>query len=120
VTLGESEESPTRAQSMARPEVDVVMSSTTWSEFEVPGAPYFVLLEPETGRIIGEGSAMTFESLEEFLSDATNDQQWDLQTPQRFGSEEDRIDADLRRAGILPGDPRLYPDKGDISEDGRA
>jgi hypothetical protein len=119
VTLGESEESPTRAQSLAKPEVDVVMSSTTWSEFEVPGAPYFVLLEPETGRIIGEGSAMTFESLEEFLSDATNDQQWDLQTPQRFSSEEDRIDADLRRAGIIPGDPRLYLDKGDISEDGR-
>jgi hypothetical protein len=33
-------------------------------------------------------------------------------------SEEDRIDADLRRAGILPGDPSLYPEKGDISEEG--
>lgn len=118
VTLGESEESPTRAQSMAQPEVDVVMSSSTWNEFEVPGAPYFVLLEPDTGRVVGEGSAMTFESLEEFLSDATNDQQWDLQTSQRVESEESRIDADLRRAGILPGDPRLYPEKGDISEDG--
>lgn len=118
VTLGESEESPTRAQSLAKPEADVVMSSTTWSEFEVPGAPYFVLLEPDTGRVIGEGSAMTFESLQEFLSDATNDQQWDLQTSRRVVSEESRIDADLRRAGILPGDPRLYPEKGDISEEG--
>ena len=118
VTLGETEESPTRAQSMAKPEVDVVMSSTAWSEFEVPGAPYFVLLEAETARIIGEGSAMTFESLQEFLTDATNDQQWDLQTPPGVMSEEDRIDADLRRAGIVPGDSRLYPNKGDISEDG--
>jgi hypothetical protein len=117
VTLGESEESPTRAQSMAKPGIDVVMSSSGWADFEVPGAPYFVLIEPETHRVVGEGSAMTFESLEEFLSDATNDQQWDLQTsPLR--DEESRIDAELRAAGILPGDPRLYPEKGDISEDG--
>ncbi len=120
VTLGESEESPTRAQSMARPEVDVVMSSTAWKDFEVPGAPYFAVIEPETGRIVGEGSAMTFESLEEFLSDATNDQKWDVETTERFQSEESRIDADLRQAGILPGDPRLYPKKGDVSEDGES
>ena len=118
ITLGESEESPTRAQSLAKPGVDVVMSSSGWSDFEVPGAPYFVLMEPGTGRVIGEGSAMTYESLEEFLSDATNDQQWDLQTSSRVDTEESRIDAELRRAGILPGDPRLYPAKGDISEDG--
>lgn len=118
VTLGESEESPTRAQSLAQPEVDVVMSSAGWTDFEVPGAPYFVLLEAGTGRVVGEGSAMTFESLEEFLTDATNDQNWDLQASQTPHTEEDRIDADLRRAGILPGDPRLYPQKGDISEDG--
>ena len=63
--------------------------------------------------------AMTFESLEEFLSDATNDQKWDLQqTSGGYASEEDRIDAELRRAGIYPGDPRLFPKKGDISEDG--
>jgi len=118
VTLGESEESPTRALSLAKPEVDVVMSSAGWSDFEVPGAPYFLLLEAGTGRVIGEGSAMTFESLEEFLTDATNDQNWDLSTSRGAISEEGRIDADLRRAGILPGDPRLYPEKGDISEDG--
>lgn len=118
VTLGESEESPTRAQSLAKPGVDVIMSSTGWSDFEVPGAPYFVLIEAVTGRVIGEGSAMTFESLEEFLSDATNDQKWDLETSNRVVDEESRIDADLRAAGILPGDPRLYHQKGDISEDG--
>lgn len=117
VTLGESEESPTRAQSMAKPGIEVVMSSSGWSDFEVPGAPYFVLLEPVSGRVIGEGSAMTYESLEEFLTDATNDQKWDL-AASGSDSEEDRIDAELRRAGILPGDPRLYHAKGDISEDG--
>lgn len=117
VTLGESEESPTRAQAMAKPGVDVVMSSAAWQEFEVPGAPYFALIEPETNRVIGEGSAMTFESLEEFLSDATNDRNWDLRTSPP-GDESGRIDEELRRAGILPGDPRLYHQKGEISEDG--
>ncbi|HEU4320464.1 MAG TPA: hypothetical protein VFS66_10335 [Acidimicrobiia bacterium] len=118
VTMGKSEESPTRAQSLAKPGVDVIMSSEAWSEFEVPGAPYFVLLEAGTGRVVGEGSAMTYDSLEEFLSDATNDKIWDLQQAEGFFDEEDRIDADLRRAGILPGDARLYPKPGDISEDG--
>lgn len=118
VTLGESEESPTRAQSLAKPGVDVVMSSSGWSDFEVPGAPYFVLIDPATGRVVGEGSAMSFESLEEFLTDATNDQRWDVETSSGIQDEEDRIDADLKAAGILPGDPRLYPNKGDISEHG--
>jgi hypothetical protein len=118
VTLGESEESPTRAQSLAKPGVDVVMSSTGWSDFEVPGAPYFVLLEAGSGRVVGEGSAMTYESLQEFLTDATNDQRWDLSTNGGEVSEESRIDAELRAAGILPGDPRLYHEKGEISEDG--
>lgn len=118
ITLGEAEESPTRAQSMSKPGADVVMSSTTWNEFGVPGAPYFVLLEPGTGSVIGEGSAMTYESLIEFLTDATNDQQWDLQHTRPVGDEQSRIDAELRRAGIVPDDPRLYHEKGDISEDG--
>jgi hypothetical protein len=118
VTLGESEESPSRAQSLAKPGVDVVMSSSAWSEFEAPGAPYFILIEPGTSRVIGEGSAMTYESLVEFLTDATNDQKWDLHVGGHEISEENRIDADLRQAGILPGDPRLYPKKGEISEDG--
>jgi hypothetical protein len=118
VTLGEAEESPTRAQSMARPGADVIMSSTTWNEFGVPGAPYFVLLEPGTGSVLGEGSAMTYEALVEFLTDATNDQQWDVATGRSPVDEESRIDAELRRAGIVADDSRLYHEKGDISGDG--
>ena len=118
VTLGETEESPTRAQALAKPGADVVMSSAAWKDFEVPGAPFFVLVEPGTNRVIGEGTATTYESLIEFLTDATNDQQWDLEVGGSLANEENRIDTDLRQAGILPGDARLYPEKGDISEDG--
>lgn len=119
VTLGESEESPTRAQSMARGSADVVMSSQAWSEFEVPGAPYFVLVEGDTGQVVGEGSATTYQALEEFLRDSTNDRLWDARSgssPDSTAEEESRIDADLREAGIRPNDPRLYPNRDDAAD----
>lgn len=117
VTMGESEESPTRATSMAQGSVDVVMSSQAWSEFEVPGAPYFVLIEAETSQVVGEGSAMTYEALEEFLRDSTNDRLWDRRgSSDPSGEEESRIDADLREAGIGPNDPSLFPTKDESSE----
>jgi hypothetical protein len=111
VTLGAEEESPTRASSLRRGQADVIMSSEAWSEFEVPGAPYFVLVDGERG-VIGEGSAQTYEALEEFLTDSSNDARWDSQ--HSAGGEESRIDRDLRDAGIEPGDPRLYPEPGDL------
>jgi hypothetical protein len=118
-TLGESEESPTRAQSLARGEADVVMSTQAWQDYEVPGAPYFVVVDPREG-VIGQGSASTFESLEQFLVDSTNDRLWDR--ARRLGRRVDADDAqmmdeELRRAGIEPGDKSLYPEPGDI-EDG--
>ena len=116
VTLGETEESPSRALSLARGDADVVMSTTAWNDFGVPGAPYFALVDSPTGEVIGEGSASTFTALEEFLEDASNDRQWDRDRSAAH-DEESRIDQELRDAGLSPGDPRLYPDKGDIAED---
>jgi hypothetical protein len=111
VTLGAEEESPTRALSLRRGQADVVMSSEAWSEFEVPGAPYFVLVDGDRG-VVGEGSAQTYEALEEFLTDSSNDARWDSR---RSGDDdESRIDRDLKAAGIEPGDPRLYPEAGDL------
>lgn len=111
-TLGADEESPTRAQSLVRGQADVVMTSQGWADFEVPGAPYFAMIDPGRG-IIGEGSATTYQALEEFLVDSTNDSKWDRRRAQkdRTGIErETRIDEELRAAGIEPGDPRLYPE----------
>ncbi len=119
-TLGANEESPTRAQSMVRGQADVVMTSQGWADFEVPGAPYFAVIDPERG-IVGEGSATTYQALEEFLVDSTNDSKWDRRRAQkdRTGMErESRIDEELRAAGIEPGDPRLYPDPETKKSDG--
>ena len=111
LTRGAEEESPSRALSLRRGHADVLMSSRAWDDFDVPGAPYFTLVTPDRG-VVGEGSATTFAALEEFLSDSISDAKWDSRHLAQEADErrEDRIDEELRRAGIEPGDPRLYPD----------
>lgn len=117
ITRGESEESPSRAESLAASHASVVMSSSAWDDYEVPGAPFFAVIDPDAGVIVGEGSSGTFEALEQFLIDAGNDADWDRRQGRATDAQqEDRVDADLRNAGILPGDHRLYHDKGDLPE----
>ena len=120
VTMGASEESPTRAASLARGAVDVVMSSQAWEEFNVPGAPYFAVIDPAVGDVVGEGSASTMEALTTFLQDSAGDRRWDKQQEFVDRTDADReriIDEELRRAGILPGDPSLHPPTGEPKED---
>lgn len=110
VTLGPDEESPTRAMKMKRGDVVVVMSSDAWARFEVPGAPYFAVVDPTSGQVVGEGSAANMTALTTFLGDAAGDQRWDRETrsDRTDRDREEIVDAELRRAGLLPGDPRLY------------
>lgn len=110
VTLGPSEESPTRASNLARSGIDVVMSSDAWQAFEVPGAPYFAVIDPVSRIVVGEGSAADMPALTTFLGDAAGDRRWDSQNTVHGGREEreGRIDHELRNSGIHPGDPRLH------------
>lgn len=110
VTLGPEEESPTRASSLRRGDAQVIMSSSSWDDYQVPGAPYFVLVDPTSG-IVGEGSVSTYDSLAGFLDDTANDREWDRRN--RVGDRtdrdrEDRINDELTNAGFLPDDPRFY------------
>ena len=36
------------------------MSTSAWADYEVPGAPFFVLVDGRRSRRIGEGIANTF------------------------------------------------------------
>ena len=113
VTLGPDEESPSRAQKLANPGVEVLMSSDAWAAFDVPGAPYFAVVDPEAGTVIGEGSASSMDSLVTFLGDAAGDRRWDrehkLNAPDRTDADREKmIDEELKRAGLYPGDPRLH------------
>ncbi|REK18405.1 MAG: hypothetical protein DWQ40_08555 [Actinobacteria bacterium] len=115
VTLGASEESPTRAANLSRGSVDVVMSSEAWADFEVPGAPYFAVVDPQSREVIGEGSAADMRALLTFLGDAAGDRRWDARRiSDRTDADRERmIDDELKRAGIYPDDPRLYHEPGE-------
>ena len=121
VTLGEGDESPTRASSLRRGSADVVMSSEAWKQYEVPGAPYFVLVDPVRGLVVGEGTSSTVDALHGFLTDSAGDFEWDQQRrsmPDRTDLDRERmIDEELRRAGLEPGDPRLYHDRSSDPDD---
>ena len=106
VTHEADRESPARLRSLAPADVPVVMSSHAWEDYQVPAAPYFVLVD---GSVRGEGVATTWQALASLVRDAIEDQQH-AQAPASGGPQRARqIDQTLAAAGIGPGDPSLYP-----------
>jgi hypothetical protein len=106
VTHGADRERPPKLRSLTPDRIPVVMSSQAWADYEVPGAPYFVLVD---GGIRGEGVATTWRALASLVGDAIEDRR----ESQRAGGGErrtKRLDDTLAAAGIGPGHPSLYPD----------
>jgi hypothetical protein len=115
VTKGEHEESLSALQRIAPSDALVVMSSEAWADYEVPGSPYFLLVD--AGQITGEGSGTTWHQVRQLLGQASDDNA--LRKRSRRANaigdaagrdRADRIDRELEAAGILPGHPSLYPD----------
>ena len=79
-----------------------------WEHYEVPGAPYFVLVD---GIVRGEGVATTWQALASLVGDAIEEQREsdfaDVGTRRAR-----RVDETLAAAGIGPDHPSLYPDRG--------
>jgi hypothetical protein len=69
--------------------------------------------------IAGEGAASAWEQVHSLLGDAVAEAEgleWGPSGAERSA----RIDDELARAGIAPGDPSLYPDReSGMTEDGR-
>ncbi|CCH79256.1 hypothetical protein BN12_410013 [Nostocoides japonicum T1-X7] len=118
VVKGDAEESPSALRRLAPPALDLVRSDEAWADYDVPGSPYFVLVE--AGRIVGEGSASTWPQVRDLLGQAVEDAglvrrgvddgtgaAGVLDRGER--DEPSRMDAELRAAGITPGHPSLYP-----------
>jgi hypothetical protein len=101
VTRSVEAESPSSVRTLAPPNVHTVMSTETWHAYNVPGAPYFILVDGCRNAVIGEGTATSWERVQELMRQAIADA--------RDGRT---VDADLRAAGIEPGDPSLYPETG--------
>ncbi len=104
VTRSADEESPAALTNLAPARHRVVMSSDAWNDYGVPVSPYFVLVDPNIGSIVGEGAASTWSQVGSLLGRADADAEFE---------NERRIDADLRAAGLEPDDPTLYPTDSD-------
>lgn len=112
VTKGPENESPASIAGLAPRDVPVVMSDRAWGDYGVPGSPYFVLATAD--RVVGEGTATTWEQLRGLVEQAAADMVHPAAgaqpvNPSRSHADRaDRVDAELRAAGIEPGHPSLY------------
>lgn len=119
VPKGPDRESPSAIASLAPPGCDVVMSSAAWSDFDIPGSPYFVLVEGGSGEVAGEGTGLSWSQVVELMGVSSGDaaitdaERRTTRKPRRDRQHEEEIDRLLMDAGILPGDPSLYPAVGD-------
>ncbi len=123
VTKGIEFESPTELghRGALAAGVPVIMSTEAWEAYEVPGSPFFVLVDGPGARRIGEGSAMQIEQIARMVRQALDEA--GVATPtggvpagvdgpviergdRRRESDNDRH---LLAAGILPGNRSLYP-----------
>jgi hypothetical protein len=99
VTHGPESESPARIRELAPSAFPVVMSTEAWQEYKVPHTPYFVYVDGPSGRIVGEGSATTWQQVASLWSQALADAE----------DGESRANRELQQAGIRPGHRSLYP-----------
>ncbi|MFL6137654.1 MAG: TlpA family protein disulfide reductase [Frankiaceae bacterium] len=132
VVVVQDEESESRLRRLAGTEIDVVASSAAWEAYGVPGSPHFVYVDGPAGRVVGEGTAPTWEQVRDLLGQAGADRRLSAaRNGQHPGDPRDddprdddprdsdprdsdprdsaqRVDAELLAAGIGPGHPSLY------------
>ncbi len=115
VTRDPSEELPARIAELAPAAVPLVMSSEAWSAYDVPGSPYFVLVDGPSGQARGEGTGIDWPQVRGLLSQVADDDVFAAELEARRVSKpgadatrERRIDQELLAAGVPPGDPSLY------------
>jgi hypothetical protein len=120
VTKGPEWESQALVESRAPAGIQVVMSTAAWADYEIPGSPYFVLLNGSGRRRAGEGVGHDLAQIAGLVGRSFADDA--AQATGAFASRsapfavglngaqrESHNDAVLRAAGIGPGHPSLYP-----------
>ncbi len=115
VTRGPEWETPAAVMSHAPRDLTVVMSTQAWTDYEIPGSPYVVLVDGAGGARLGEGVGRGLAEIAAMVGQAAADAGPAASSgrPAALGLDgaerEAHNDAALRAAGILPGDPSLYP-----------
>jgi hypothetical protein len=100
VTKDAQDESISALRKLAPAGIPVVMSNAAWTDYRVPGSPYFVLVDGPAGRVRGEGTGTDWGQVRNLLRQAADDAS--------DAGREARIDRELLDHGIAPGDPSLY------------
>lgn len=110
VTRDADAESPSVLSQLCPPEVDLVLSSQAWSDYQVPGSPYLVVADGRTGRVKGEGSGVSFSQIGNLIQQSIADSRHPatVRKPDADRRRERDIDRILLSAGIGPNDPSLY------------
>jgi hypothetical protein len=111
VTKGNEAESPASIADLAPKGITTLMSSEAWQQYDVPVSPYFILVDGPSSAVIGEGAAASWTQVRDLLERACADIGLTTEARPRGHSgadRADRIDAELRAAGLAPGDPALY------------
>lgn len=116
VTRGPEWESPAAVAGKRPKGATVVMSSSAWADYEVPGAPYVVLIDGATRSRVGEGVGYDLAQIATLVGRARADEVKPSRSRGRAfdmglsGAEREAYnDEVLESAGILPGHPSLYP-----------
>jgi len=115
VTKGADGESPSAVAGLAPAAVPTVMSTQAFTDYDIPGSPYFVYVHGPSGRVRGEGTGPDWEQVSALLAQATVDagltsalEGQQVAKPDADAAREERIDHELFAAGVEPGDPSLY------------
>src|SRR5580704_1302075 len=73
VTKGPELEITAQVRAMTTGAVPVIMSTDAWHDYQVPGSPFFVLVDGSTGRKVGQGVANHVAQLVELVRRAELD-----------------------------------------------
>ncbi|MGZ4712860.1 MAG: hypothetical protein ACXVJ7_06760 [Acidimicrobiia bacterium] len=130
VTMSPEDESVGAVRRLVTEHTLVVMSTPAWEAYEVEGSPYFVYVDGETGAVVGEGTATSWDRVREMVADSMDDgalaasrrraaarQRRAARRHLTDRARESRADDALAAAGIEPGDARLYPATGGPGSD---
>ncbi len=115
ITKDAGEESVTLLSELRPAGLDLVMSSAAWADYDVPGSPYVVVVDGQTGRVKGEGSGTSLRQVSGLIHQAVGDGRRGarhhddpVDKPRSDAEREVDVDRALLAAGIGPGHPSLY------------
>ena len=96
-------------------DLDVVLSTKAWVDYEVPGTPFFIFVDGRDGVVRGEGTALGWDEVRNLVALGRGDASivtgvsTASMKPASDAERESIVDRVLMDAGIFPGDPSLYP-----------